>query len=88
MAGAIVIKSIDYTNMKVLNVTFGDAPRFLAIMEGIGNMNDIFLGDFFFIVRNQGMCITDPSKVCHEVCHQFVGDKLNEIGRRILGGPG
>ena len=48
----LIVKSIDYLNMKVMDISFGDAPRFMDVIYGISARNSIFLSDYFFIARN------------------------------------
>ena len=48
----LIIKSIDYLNMKIIDVSFGDAPRFMHVIDGISARNSVFLSDYFFILRN------------------------------------
>ena len=80
----IFAKSIDYMNMKVIDITFDDPVHaLLTISTSNGNLD---FSDYFLAVRNTSGLIQNPLGNAVEEAYQFVGNKIMYLGYRNLSG--
>jgi len=77
------VRSIDYFNNRVLDLTFQDLPHYLNTMKGMNSYSFDF-SDYFLAVRNTSGLTYNDSLVAYEEAYQFIGNQIVFFRARVL----
>ena len=80
----IFAKSIDYINMKVIDIIYDDPIHALQTFS-TSNV-DFDFNDYFLVVRNTSGLMQNPTANAVEEAYQIVGNKIMYLDSRILTG--
>lgn len=81
----LILKHIDYTLNRAIDIEFKELPRFSKTIYGIDRSKELFLGDSFAVVRNGSRFnVSSNSSGLVEETYQFIGNQVVFLRSRSL----